>query len=79
TPDRLPGPDRAGWGWIGARSDWLVAFPRQYSDLVSEAGSALEFVEGFGSPSPAVCGEDSVAVWRVSPSPRHGARGSALP
>lgn len=79
TPQRLPGPSRAGWAWIGEESDWLVAFPGQYSDLVSEAGGALEFVEGFGSPSPAVCGEDSVAVWRVSPSILRGATGSGRP
>lgn len=76
TPERLPGPGREGWGWIGARADWLVAFPGQYSDLVSEAGPRLEFVEGFRSPSPTVCGEDSAAVWRVSPSPLPEATGS---
>lgn len=79
TPERLPGPSRAGWAWIGARSDWLIAFPGQYSGVISEAGSALEFVQGFGSPSPAVCGEDSVAVWRISPSTRRGAKGSGEP
>ncbi len=77
TPERLPGPGRAGWGWIAERSDWLIAFPDQYSGMVREAGEDLAPVAGFASAHPVVCGEDTVSVWRVSRSSPPRATGSA--
>ena len=77
TPERLPGRGRAGWGWIAERSDWLIAFPGQYSGLVREADGDLTPVAGFASAHPVVCGEDTVSVWRVSRSSPPGATGSA--
>ena len=65
TPERLPGGDRAGWPFIRERSDYLLAFPRQYSRLVEDAGEGLVFLAGFGSPSSVICGEDSVSLWAV--------------
>lgn len=66
TPERLPGPGRAGWPWIACRADWLVAFPDQYADLLVEADGRAVFTAGFRSPAGVVCGSDSVAVWRVA-------------
>lgn len=77
TPERLPGPGRAGWGWIAERSDWLIAFPGQYSGLVSEAEGNPAPVAGFRSAISVVCGEDTVSVWRVSRSSPPRATGSA--
>lgn len=65
TPERLPGPERAGWPWIEERADYLLAFPSQYADLVEQSGGSLVFMEGFGSPAGVICGEDSVALWRI--------------
>ena len=65
TPERLPGRDRAGWPFIRDRSDYLLAFPGQYSRLVEDAGDDLVFLAGFGSPSSVICGEDSVSLWAV--------------
>ncbi len=65
TPERLPGKDTEGWYWIEQNADYLLAFPRQYSSLVSEAGESIEFMAGFGSRSNVICGEDSVALWRI--------------
>ena len=65
TPERLPGPDRREWKWIHLRSDYLLAFPDQYSALIVEAGSSLEFITGFGSNVNVICGEDSVALWKI--------------
>ncbi len=70
TPQRLPGPGMEGWGWIGRRAEWLVAFPGQYSGLVRDAGEDLSFVAGFSSPFPVICGEDTVSIWRISRSGR---------
>lgn len=65
TMERLPGSDRQGWQWISARADYLLAFPDQYSGLILEAGDSIEFLLGFGSNKNIICGEDSVAVWRI--------------
>ncbi len=65
TAERLPGSSREGWQWISERADYLLAFPEQYSDLISEAGNSLEFLTGFGSDRNVICGEDSVALWRI--------------
>ncbi|MCK4807441.1 MAG: hypothetical protein KAT09_07330, partial [Candidatus Aegiribacteria sp.] len=66
TAERLPGSSREGWQWISDRSDYLLAFPEQYSGLISEAGDSLEFLIGFGSDRNVICGEDSVALWRIN-------------
>jgi hypothetical protein len=42
-----------------------VLFPRQYSDLIEEAGTRLVPVIRFSSPSPVICGEESVVVFEV--------------
>ena len=65
TAERLPGSGRRGWQWISSRADYLLAFPGQYSQLVEEAGGSLVFVRGFGSENSVICGEDSVALWRI--------------
>lgn len=65
TPERLPGKDTEDWYWIEQNADYLLAFPKQYSSLVSEAGKSIEFMAGFGSRSNVICGEDSVALWRI--------------
>ncbi|OPL18670.1 MAG: hypothetical protein AVO35_04885 [Candidatus Aegiribacteria sp. MLS_C] len=65
TPERLPGPGRQGWEWIGNSADYLLAFPRQYSGLIQEAGDDISFLRGFGTQSSVICGEDSVALWRI--------------
>ena len=56
------------WDWVAARADYLAAFPRQYSDLVESAADRLVPMARFESPSPVICGEESVAVWRVEGS-----------
>lgn len=66
TAQRLPGPDRVGWRWIKERSDYLLAFPEQYSDLILEAGESLDFLMGFKSDRNVICGEDSVALWIIN-------------
>ncbi len=66
TAQRLPGSGREGWLWIKGRSDYLLVFPEQYSDLISEAGNSLEFLAGFGSDRNVICGEDSVALWIIN-------------
>ncbi|MCK5117324.1 MAG: hypothetical protein KAR44_12045 [Candidatus Aegiribacteria sp.] len=66
TVQRLPGSGREGWLWIKGRSDYLLAFPEQYSDLISEAGSSLEFLTGFRSDRNVICGSDSVALWIIN-------------
>ncbi|MCD4777286.1 MAG: hypothetical protein K8S15_14720 [Candidatus Aegiribacteria sp.] len=65
TAERLPGSGRQGWQWISVRAEYLLAFPDQYSSLISEAGDSLEFLTGFGSDKNVICGEDSVALWRI--------------
>ncbi len=65
TAERLPGSGREGWQWISDRSDYLLAFPEQYSGLISEAGDSLEFLMGFRSDRNVICGEDSVALWKI--------------
>ncbi len=65
TVERLPGPGREGWKWISDRSDYLLAFPEQYSHLILEAGDSLEFITGFRSDNNVICGEDSVALWKI--------------
>lgn len=65
TSERLPGNDIEGWSWIEQSADYLLAFPKQYSSLVSEAGESIEFLVGFGSRSNVICGEDSVTLWRI--------------
>jgi len=65
TPERLPGNDIEGWQWISQRSDYLLAFPDQYSSLILEAGNSLEFLQGFSSDRNVICGEDSVALWKI--------------
>jgi hypothetical protein len=60
--------ERPDWDWIDERADYLAAFPRQYSDLVESAGDRLVPMARFESPSPVICGEESVAVWRVEDS-----------
>ncbi|MCK4504734.1 MAG: hypothetical protein KAW14_03895 [Candidatus Aegiribacteria sp.] len=65
TPERLPGKDTEGWYWIEQNADYLLAFPKQYSNLVSEAGESIEFLAGFGSRSNVICGEDSVTLWKI--------------
>ena len=65
TAERLPGYSREGWQWISVRADYLLAFPDQYSSLISEAGDSLEFLTGFGSERNVICGEDSVALWKI--------------
>ena len=65
TAERLPGYSREGWQWISVRADYLLAFPDQYSSLISEAGDSLEFLMGFGSDRNVICGEDSVALWKI--------------
>ncbi len=79
TIERLPGAGRAGWGWLGQRADWLVAFPAQYRDLVTEADGDLERMALFESPSSVICGEASVAVWKVSDRPARSPTGSGVP
>lgn len=66
TPERLPGSGREGWPWIRERADYLLAFPIQYSALVESGSGSLEFLAGFGSPANVICGEDSVALWRIN-------------
>lgn len=66
SPERLPGSGREGWEWIKGRSDYLLAFPDQYSSLISEGGDSLEFLIGFRSDRNVICGEDSVALWRIN-------------
>ena len=66
TAERLPGSGREGWQWIMDRSDYLLAFPEQYSDLLAEAGNSLEFLTGFRSDRNVICGEDSVAIWIIN-------------
>jgi hypothetical protein len=65
TTERLPGYNREGWQWISVRADYLLAFPDQYSNLISEAGDSLEFLIGFGSDRNVICGEDSVVLWKI--------------
>ncbi|MCK4671576.1 MAG: hypothetical protein KAT47_03465, partial [Candidatus Aegiribacteria sp.] len=65
TPERLPGKDTEDWYWIEQNADYLLAFPKQYSSLVSKAGESIEFLAGFGSRSNVICGEDSVTLWRI--------------
>ncbi len=65
TAERLPGPERKEWQWISVRADYLLAFPGQYSNFISEAGDSLEFLMGFGSDRNVICGEDSVALWKI--------------
>lgn len=65
TVERLPGFEIRGWQWISSRADFLLAFPGQYSELLEEAGESLVFVRGFGSEKSVICGEDSVALWRI--------------
>ena len=65
TPERLPGKDTEDWYWIQRNADYLLAFPKQYSSLISEAGESIEFLAGFGSRSNVICGEDSVTLWRI--------------
>jgi hypothetical protein len=65
TPQRLPGRGRAGWTFVRENADYLLAFPRQYSELVEAGGGDLVFLAGFGSPCNVICGEDSVALWRI--------------
>ena len=65
TAERLPGSSREGWQWISVRADYLLAFPDQYSSLTSEAGDSLEFLIGYGSDRNVICGEDSVALWKI--------------
>ena len=66
TAERIPRYGIEGWQWISDRSDYLLAFPEQYSGLISEAGDSLEFLIGFGSDRNVICGEDSVALWRIN-------------
>ncbi len=66
TAERLPGADREGWQWIKDRADYLLAFPGQYSNLISEAGDSLEFLMGFRSDRNVICGEDSLVLWRIN-------------
>ena len=66
TAQRLPGSDREGWQWIKERSDYLLAFPEQYSNLILEAGDSLDFLIGFRSDRNVICGEDSVALWIIN-------------
>lgn len=54
------------WDWIRRRADYLAAFPRQYSGLISNAGDDIRLIGLFESPSPVICGEDAVGVWKVS-------------
>jgi hypothetical protein len=65
TPERLPGGIGTGWEWVSARADYLAAFPGQYADLIRDGSGTLEYLVGFNSPKNVICGEDSVAVWRV--------------
>ncbi|MBD3278396.1 MAG: hypothetical protein GF388_08855 [Candidatus Aegiribacteria sp.] len=65
TLERLPGVGTRGWRWIYSRADYLLAFPDQYSQLVEEAEGTLVFLRGFGSEKSVICGEDSVALWRI--------------
>lgn len=65
TPERLPGEDTEDWYWIEQNADYLLAFPGQYSSLISEAGESIEFLAGFGSRSNVICGEDSVTLWKI--------------
>ncbi len=64
TPERLNG-ENAGWKWIRERADYLLAFPEQYSDLTDEAGESIDFIGGYRSPTPVICGEDTVALWKI--------------
>jgi len=66
TAERLPGSSKEGWQWISDRSDYLLAFPEQYSGLISEAGNSLEFLTGFRSDRNVICGSDSVALWKIN-------------
>ncbi|NOQ22992.1 MAG: hypothetical protein GQ565_10160 [Candidatus Aegiribacteria sp.] len=66
TAERLPGSSKEGWQWISDRSDYLLAFPGQYSGLLAEAGDSLEFLIGFRSDRNVICGSDSVALWRIN-------------
>ena len=66
TAERLPGSGREDWQWIKGRSDYLLAFPGQYSGLIAEAGNSLEFLTGFRSDRNVICGEDSVAIWIIN-------------
>jgi hypothetical protein len=42
-----------------------VLFPRQYSDLIEEAGPRLRQVTRYSSPSPVICGEEEVVIYEV--------------
>jgi len=65
TPQRSPGGSPRGWDWISSEADYLLVFPCQYSALVQEGSGSLDFLAGFGSGKNVICGEDSVALWRI--------------
>jgi hypothetical protein len=65
TPERLPGGAGESWEWVSARADYLAAFPVQYADLIEDGSGSLVYLVGYTSPKCVICGEDSVAVWRV--------------
>jgi hypothetical protein len=66
TPERLPGGIGTGWEWVSDRADYLAAFPVQYAGLIEEGSGSLEYLTGYVSPKNVICGEDSVAVWRIT-------------
>ncbi len=51
--------------WVPERADWLLVFPGQYAELVGRAGKSLLPVREFESPSPVICGEGSVVLYRT--------------
>jgi hypothetical protein len=65
TVERLPGAGMQGWSFVRESSDYLLAFPSQYEDLLLEAGDSIEFLIGFGSDRNVICGEDSVSLWKI--------------
>lgn len=66
TPAALPAAGgRPDWNWLQQRAEYLCAFPRQYSRIIEEAGENLVLLALFRSPSPVICGEERVAVYRI--------------
>jgi hypothetical protein len=45
--------------------DYAALFPRQYSDLIEQAGNRFRLLRGFRSETPIICGEDEVRVFEV--------------
>lgn len=65
SKEMLDQKSRNNWGYIAEQSDYLLAFPVQYSYLTEQAENQLEMIALFDSPCPVICGEKSVVLWRI--------------